>query len=257
VERHLDDTVGVVVGSSPNFLGGVEDFTALFAEAKKRGAVTVSVFQPHALMLYKTPGAMGADLAVGEGRSLGTPPSFGGPALGLFAVTGAYVRSIPGRLIGETVDRQGKRCYVMTLRTREQDIRRAKATSNICTNQSLLALRATLYASLLGPRGMREVAERCVENAHYAADRLSAAGGFRLAFEAPFFQEFALECPRPAREVVAAAESRGVLAGVDLGRFRPEWERLLLVCCNEKHRRRDLDTLVDVLSAGAGEVARV
>ena len=242
-----------VVAQSPNFLGVVEDLGDLFAEARGAGAKAIQFFQPHALALYRTPGEMGADLAVGEGISLGTPPSFGGPALGLFTARLEFARHIPGRLVGETVDRNGRRAFVMTLRTREQDIRREKATSNICTNQALLALRATIYLSLLGPRGLREVAEHCLEKAHYLADSLGKVKGFRLPFARPFFREFVLECPRPASEMIARAREAGVLPGVDLGRFpgTQASSHRLLVCASEKHTRADLDRLVRVLEEAA------
>jgi glycine dehydrogenase subunit 1 len=253
----LRDALGgaaALVAQCPNFFGIVEDLTDLFAEARAAGAKAIQVFQPHALALYRTPGEMGADLAVGEGLSLGTPPAFGGPALGLFTARMDFARHIPGRLVGETVDRRGRRAYVMTLRTREQDIRRAKATSNICTNQGLLALRATIYLSLLGPEGLREVAEQCLEKSHYLADALGSKPGFRLPFTAPFFQEFVVECPRPAAEMVAGARASGVIPGVDLARFpgAPAASRnRLLVCVSEKHTRADLDRLVQALEEAA------
>jgi len=242
-----------VVAQSPNFFGIVEDLSGVFADARAQDAKAIQVFLPHALPLYKTPADMGADLAVSEGLSLGSPPSFGGPALGLFTSRLEFVRHIPGRLVGETVDRNGKRAFVMTLRTREQDIRREKATSNICTNQALLALRATIYMSLLGPQGMREVAEQCLEKAHYLAAHLSSRKGFRLPYKGPFFQEFVVETPRPAWEVIAQARLKNVLPGVDLTRF-PELQagtNRLLVCVTEKHTRADLDHLVEVLEGAA------
>jgi glycine dehydrogenase subunit 1 len=257
----LSMEAAAVVVQTPNFYGIVEDATEAFAMAHSAGARAIAVFEPHALPIYKTPGAMDADLAVGEGMSLGTPPSFGGPALGIFTAKKEFARNVPGRLIGETVDRDGLRAFVMTLQTREQHIRREKATSNICTNQGLLALRAAIYLSLLGPQGMRETAEHCLERAHYAAERLSALPGFKLPFDGPFFHEFVLECPRPARDIVRGALDHGVLAGVDLGALpealpgtRPEKaDRLLLVCATEKHTREDLDALVAaVKEAGRG-----
>jgi glycine dehydrogenase subunit 1 len=251
----LGSEPAAVIAQTPNFLGVVEDLSGVFEEAHGAGARSICVFEPHALALYRTPGELGADLAVGEGLSLGTPPSFGGPALGLFTARRDFVRVAPGRLIGETVDREGRRAYVMTLQTREQHIRREKATSNICTNQGLLALRATIYLSLLGPEGLRGVAASCLERAHAAAERLSALPGFRLLHDRPFFHEFVLECPRPARDIVRGAARRGVLPGVALSRF-PGWrergERLLHVCVTEKHDRSDLDALVDAV----GEVGR-
>jgi glycine dehydrogenase subunit 1 len=249
--------VGVVVAQSPNFLGGVEDLTAVFQTARAAGAVGVHVFQPYALALYKCSGEMGADVAVGEGQELGTPPSFGGPALGVFAVSRPFVRHIPGRLIGETVDRNGRRCYVMTLRTREQDIRRAKATSNICTNQSLMALRAVIQASLLGPQGLREAAEHCLQRAHYLARAVSSLEGYKLPYSGAFFREFVVRCPRPASEVVSAALARGIVPGLDLGRYREAWRNDLLVCASELHTREDLDALVDCLAAIGKEVVHV
>jgi glycine dehydrogenase subunit 1 len=255
----LEDVLGgepaALVVQWPSFLGVVEDLEPVLERAREAGAKTIVVFQPHALALYRTPGEMGADLAVGEGMSLGTPPTFGGPGLGLFASRTDLLRQAPGRLIGETTDRKGNRAFVMTLRTREQDIRRERATSNICTNQGLLALRATVYLSLLGPKGFREVAEQCLERAHYAAEKLGALNGFRLRYPHPFFNEFVLECPRPAREIVGGAMRRGIIPGINLGRFpdlRPgEGERLLLVCVTEKHTKGDLDALAGAVEEAA------
>jgi glycine cleavage system P protein (glycine dehydrogenase) subunit 1 len=238
-----------VVAQSPNFFGIVEDVSGVFADAKAQEAKAIQVFLPHALPLYKTPADMGADLAVAEGLSLGSPPSFGGPALGLFTTKLEYARHIPGRLVGETVDRNGKRAFVMTLRTREQDIRRAKATSNICTNQALLALRATIYMSLLGPQGLREVALQCLEKSHYLADRLKSLKGFAVPYKGTFFQEFVVQTPRPAWEMIVHARMKNVLPGVDLARFPglQAGNNRLLVCVTEKHSKADLDQFVEVM----------
>ena len=246
-----------LVAQSPNFFGVVEDLTPVFEEARAKGARCIQVFEPHALAIYKTPEEMGADLAVGEGLSLGTPPLFGGPALGLFAARQEFVRRVPGRLVGETLDRNGKRVFVMTLRTREQDIRRERATSNICTNQALLALRATLYMSMLGPQGMVEVAQQCLDRAHYAAEKIQSLAGYRLAYNTPFFHEFVLECPRPAADVIDHGQNAGVLPGIPLARYSTTWSKdftsQLLVCVTEKHTKEDLDALVQVLQeAGRG-----
>jgi glycine dehydrogenase subunit 1 len=253
----LAEPAACVVASSPNFLGQVEDHTDVFAAARENGALGIAVFDPHALALYRTPGEMGADLAVGEGRSLGSPPSYGGPALGLFAASEKFARFVPGRLIGETVDQEGRRAFVMTLQTREQHIRREKATSNICTNQGLYAVRATIYLSLMGPTGLRGVAEQCLERAHYAAEALDALDGFSVDRNAPFFQEFAVTCPVAAAKVVEAGLARKVVPGLDLGRFRKDWADRLLVCVNEQHTREDLDDLVATVAAAAGEAAHV
>jgi glycine dehydrogenase subunit 1 len=253
---HLGGAAAVVV-QSPNFFGLVEDATDLFAAAREGGAKAIHVFEPHALPLTLTPGDMGADLAVGEGLSLGTPPSFGGPALGLFTAREEFMRKVPGRLIGETRDRNGKRAFVMTLRTREQDIRRERATSNICTNQGLLALRATIYLSLMGPHGLREVAEQCLHKARYAAERIRRLRGFRLPYEGTFFHEFVVACPREADAVVEAARVRGVLPGVSLAPygsgFGRDMTRQLLVCVTEKHTKADIDALAAVLEEAGRE----
>lgn len=256
VRDSLNETAAVVA-QSPNFFGAVEDLTSVFEEARDKGVRTIHVFEPHALAIYKTPAEMGADLAVGEGLSLGTAPLFGGPALGLFAARQEFVRQVPGRLVGETLDKKGNRVFVMTLRTREQDIRRERATSNICTNQALLALRATLYMSLLGPAGMVEVAQQCLDRAHYVAEKMEAVDGYRRPNQTPFFHEFVLECPRPAVEVIDHARSRGVIPGIPLDRYFPtragDFRSKLLVCVTEKHTKDDLDALVEVLQeAGRG-----
>ena len=247
-EEHLRQKSAALVLQSPNFFGLVEDGTSLFRLAKDSGALAISVFEPHSLALYKTPGEMGADLAVGEGRSLGSPLQYGGPALGLFAASGDYVRYIPGRLIGETVDRNGKRAYVMTLQTREQHIRRARATSNICTNQGLFALRATIYLSLMGPQGLTGVAEQCLERAHYLAQGVQGLDGYSLAYDGPFFQEFVVRCPVPVADIQHAADGVQIIPGIDLGMFKKEWKNLMLVCCSERHTKEDLDSWLHVLA---------
>jgi glycine dehydrogenase subunit 1 len=178
---------------------------------------------------------------LGEGQSLGNPSSFGGPVLGFFACRQALVRRMPGRLVARTVDRHGRRGFVLTLQTREQHIRREKATSNICTNQGLLALRATIYMGLMGKEGMREVAELCVQKTHHAARLAAAIPGYRLVHEGAYFREFALECPVDAAAVARAGIERGILPGVDLGRFRPEWRRWLLVAVTEQRSAGEID----------------
>ena len=190
-----------------------------------------------------------AVIVVGEGQSLGNPPSFGGPMLGFFACTASLVRRMPGRIAAATVDRQGRRGFVLTLQTREQHIRREKATSNICTNQGLMALRATVHMGLLGQRGMREVAELCVQKAHHAAAVAESIPGYRRAHGGTFFREFVLECPVEAAEVVRQGRSRGVLPGVDLGQFRPEWKRWLLVAVTEQRNRDEIVRWTETLQA--------
>ena len=248
----LGGEVAAVLYQHPNFFGLLESPQAIHALAHEAGALAVAVCDPIALALLEPPGATGADIVVGEGQSLGNPPSFGGPLLGFFACRQALVRRMPGRLAAQTVDRHGRRGFVLTLQTREQHIRREKATSNICTNQGLLALRATIYLGLLGKQGLTEVAELCVQKTHHAAAVAGRIPGYRRAHEGPFFREFVLECPVDAAEVVRAGRARGILPGVDLGRFRPAWRRHLLVAVTEQRSAAEIARWGDVLAAAAG-----
>ncbi len=250
VERLIDDRTAAVVVQHPNFFGCLESPKEIFAAAKQHGALAISVFDPISLGVLRRPADDGADIAVGEGQSLGIPLQYGGPYLGILACRQEFVRQMPGRLVGETIDRNGKRCYVLTLGTREQHIRRDKATSNICTNQGLLALRATVYLSLLGPRGLREVAELSCQKAHYAAEQLTAAAGLELAFDRPFFKEFVLRCRDNAAEVASQARAAGYDIGPALSRFPSlaveygasanEW---LLIAVTESRTRSQIDRL--------------
>jgi glycine dehydrogenase subunit 1 len=209
--------------------------------------LAVSV-DPISLGLLKRPGDYGADIVVAEGQSLGSPMAYGGPYLGIMACREGLVRRMPGRIAGETVDRRGKRCWVLTLQTREQHIRREKATSNICTNQGLYALRAAIYLSLMGPQGMREVAELCLRKSRYAADRLTAGGRLSLAFDRPTFKEFVVRDRKGAVEsLLAQGEAGGFFAGVPLGRWYPELADCLLVTVTEKRTKAEIDALADCL----------
>ena len=245
--------VACVIYQHPNFFGLLESPAALTALAHDAGALAIACCDPIALALLEPPGAVGADMVVGEGQSLGNPPAFGGPLLGYFACTSKLVRRMPGRLAAETVDRHGRRGFVLTLQTREQHIRREKATSNICTNQGLLALRATIYLGLMGRRGLTEVAELCVQKAHHAARLAAAIPGYRLAHNGgPFFREFVLECPVDAAAIGRAGRARGILPGVDLGQFRPEWKRWLLVAVTEQRSAEEISEWAKLLAdAGA------
>jgi glycine dehydrogenase subunit 1 len=247
----LGPDVAAVIYQHPNFFGLIESPQAIHALAHEVGALAVAVCDPIALALLEPPGASGADIVVGEGQSLGNPSSFGGPVLGFFACRQALVRRMPGRLVAQTVDRHGRRGFVLTLQTREQHIRREKATSNICTNQGLLALRATIYLGLLGRLGLREVSELCVQKSHHAATLAAAIPGYRLAHGGPFFREFVLECPVDAAAVVKAGRPRGILPGVDLGRFRPEWRRWLLVAVTEQRSAGEIVRWAETLKAAA------
>ncbi len=237
-----------VVVQSPDFFGVVHHWEPLVKSARDAGALLIAVADPISLGLLKRPGELGADIVVGEGQPLGIPRSFGGPGFGFLATRMDLVRRMPGRLVGEALDRHGRKGYVLTLQAREQHIRRERATSNICTNHALLALRATIYLSLMGPKGLRSVAELCLAKAHYAAERLAAIPGVRLRFkDAPFFCEFAVELLKDAAKVRAGAIAQGIDPGVDLGRFDPALSRTLLVAVTECRTKAEIDRLADVL----------
>ncbi len=239
-------TAAVVVGH-PNVFGVVEDLAAVSAVARAQGALLLTTTsEPVALGLLKPPGAYGADIAVGEGQSLGMPLSYGGPGVGLFATRSEHVRMMPGRLVGEAVDSAGRRGYVLTLATREQHIRRERATSNICTNHGLMALAFTIHLCALGKHGLRRLAVANTAAAHRAAARLTANGRWRLRFSGPFFNEFVLSGTE-AEAAWARARTRGVLAGVPLGRWYPELADSLLLCATEVHDEQALDRLVEAL----------
>ena len=212
------------------------------------GALLSVAVNPTALGLLKPPGEFGADIVTGEGQPLGIPLSYGGPYLGLFATTDKHVRKMAGRLVGETVDSRGQRGFVLTLSTREQHIRRERATSNICTNQGLMALAATIYLSLLGRHGLRQVAQLCYDQAHYAAAQMAALPGFSLWSAEPFFHEFVVACPRPVAELNAALLDRGILGGFDLGQEYPALEQHMLIAVTEMNTKAQIDQLVQALA---------
>jgi glycine dehydrogenase subunit 1 len=235
-----DDVSGVFV-QSPNFFGIVEDIEAASEAAHAVDALAVAACDPTALAVLESPGALGADVAVGDVQPLGIPLLFGGPYAGYMATHEKFVRQLPGRVCGETVDKDGRLAYVLTLRGREQDIRRAKANSNICTNQALIALAATVYAALMGPQGLREVAELSISKAHYLANKLGEAG-FELRYpDAPFLWEFAVELPDVDKANEALLES-GIVGGLNLG------DGAMLVAVTEKRIKRDLDAFVEVVA---------
>src|SRR6202011_431071 len=220
--RAVDEQTCCVVVQHPNFFGCLEEVEALAAAAHARGALFVVSFDPISLGLLKRPGQYGADIAVGEGQCLGNPMSYGGPYLGLLACREEFVRKMPGRLVGQTTDRNGKRCWVLTLQTREQHIRREKATSNICTNQGLLALRASIYLAVMGPHGLHQAAELSTRKAHYAAEQLARVPGLSLAFPGPFFKEFVVRSKKDPVKVLSEVGRLGYHGGIALGRWFPE-----------------------------------
>ena len=244
----VDENTMLAIVQYPDFFGRLYDYTAFIETAHSKGALVCVVTNPTALGLFKTPGAMDADIVVGEGQPLGIPMWFGGPWLGFFTTKKSFVHKMAGRLVGETVDNRGQRSYVLTLTSREQHIKRERATSNICTNQGLLALASAVYMSVLGKNGMKQVAELCYHKAHYAAEQLSKIEGYGMCFPEPFFHEFVLCCPKPAAEVNAHFLEHGILGGYDLGQDYPALKNHLLIAVTEMNSKEDIDTLVDALS---------
>jgi glycine dehydrogenase subunit 1 len=245
LEAAIDGRTACVLVQHPNFFGCLEDMDALAEIVRRAGAHLVVAVDPISLGLLKRPGDYGADIVVAEGQSLGIPMSYGGPYLGILACREQFLRRMPGRLVGQTVDRKGRRCWVLTLQTREQHIRREKATSNICTNQALLAVRAAVYLAAMGPAGLRDAAALCLRKARYAAERLAASGRFTPAFDRPTFKEFVVRDTRGrVEEFLAAARREGIFAGVPLGRWYPELSDCLLVAVTEKRTKAEIDRLV-------------
>jgi glycine dehydrogenase subunit 1 len=244
-----EDALAVAV-QSPNFLGSIEEMAAIARAADSRGEerpFLVAVVDPISLAILEPPGSFGADVVVGDGQQLGNPPSLGGPSFGFFTSRREHVRKVPGRLVGETRDRDGKRGYVLTFQTREQHIRRERATSNICTNQGLCSLRAAIYLALLGKEGLREVAATSARKAHLAFRRLAEIPGVSPASDAPFFQEFALAFPMPAGEVHRRLAQRGMGGGLPLGRYFPERGDQMLFAFTEMTRSEDIARLEEAL----------
>jgi glycine dehydrogenase subunit 1 len=245
----LDERTACCVVQQPSFFGTIGDFAALRAACDRVGALLVMVCNPTALGMLQSPGAAGADIAVAEGQPLGVPMSYGGPWVGLMATRQKYVRQMPGRIVGAAKDGSGRRGYVLTLQAREQHIRREKATSNVCTNEALLALHATIYLSLLGPDGLRQVAESCYQYAHYAAAAIAKLPGFDVVGPAPFFHEFVVRCPRPPEELNRKLLGAGILGGLPLARHYPSLADCMLLCCTEQNTRAEIDALVAALVA--------
>jgi glycine dehydrogenase subunit 1 len=249
----INDQTALVVVQYPDFLGRIFDLTALANTVHAAGALLCVVINPIALGLLKTPGEYGADIVVGEGQPLGIPMSFGGPYLGLFATRKDLVRKISGRLVGESVDASGKRGYVLTLTAREQHIRREKATSNICTNQGLMALASTIYLSLLGKKGLRQLAKLCYQKAHYAAEQIAAIPGFKVCSNAPYFHEFVVCCPQPVADINSHLLDHEILGGFDLGEAYPSLKDHMLVAVTEMNTHEEIDMLVEALKEVAND----
>ncbi len=243
----LDENTAMLALQYPNFFGQIDNIAALADAVHEVGALLVIVANPMALSILRSPGELGADIVVGEAQPMGVPLSYGGPYLGYFAIRQKHVRKIAGRIIGETVDADGKRAFVMTLRPREQDIKRERATSNICTNQGLMALSASLYMALMGKNGLKRVGELNYHKAHYAADLISQLAGFSVDMSKPFFNEFVVSCPRLIAEINAILLENGILGGYDLGPHYYHLKDHMLLCVTETNSKDEIDHLVDVL----------
>jgi glycine dehydrogenase subunit 1 len=248
VAAFVDGETACCIVSQPTFFGEIRDLSNVVAAAHEHGALVIEVYNPTSLGLLKPPAAWGVDIAVGEGQPLGVPLSFGGPYVGLMSCRQDLVRQLPGRIVGQAADGEGRRGFVLTLQAREQHIRREKATSNICTSQGLIALMATMYLSLLGPEGMRSVAEACWQTTRYAAEQIGEIRGVKILTPRPFFHEFAISTPLPARGVNLRLAEQGIIGGYDLGRSYPDLADGLLLCCTEMTTREQVDRFAGALA---------
>jgi glycine dehydrogenase subunit 1 len=248
LKQGLDkDTAGVII-QNPNFFGCLENVETLAQSIHEAGALVImTVVEPISLGLIKSPGAQGADIAAGEGQSLGLPMALGGPYLGLMAVKDKLLRKLPGRIVGKTIDHEGREAYCLTLQAREQHIRREHAVSNICSNQALCALAATVYLALMGKQGLKEAAMLCTQNAHYLAEKLAQLPGCSLPYPQPFFNEFALRLPRDASQISTALREKELVSGLPLSRFYPEAKYDMLFCTTELTSKEEMDRLIEQL----------
>lgn len=253
VSKAVNDQTIAVIAQSPNFFGHLEEMQEIGDAARKAGAIFIASFDPISVGLMKKPAEYGADIAVGEGQGLGIPFGYGGPYLGILTCRNEYLRKIPGRLVGETVDRDGKRCWVLTLQTREQHIRREKATSNICTNQGLFALRAAVHLTALGPAGLKETAELCLRKAHYAANELCRIPGVSMKVDRPFFKEFTLSVPGDVNKLLKDLRSDGYFAGLPTGRWYEGMKDGLTVAVTERRTKEEIDGLAAAVKKRLGK----
>ncbi len=250
----VDQSVAAVVLQYPNYFGCLEDLASAAEQAHKHGALLIVITDPISLGLLKAPGSFGADIVVGDAQQCGNQLSFGGPSAGYMATRNSFVRQLPGRLAGMTVDKTGKRAFTLTLQTREQHIRRAKATSNICTNQALNALTMLVYLSLIGPEGLRTLAEIGLRRAHYLAEALTAVPGVSLKFNNPFFNEFVLETSAPSAKVLELLVEDGILGGLDMSQFYPEYRNCILIAVTEMNSVAELDKFAQALPKALARV---
>ena len=245
--KRVDEHTAAVIVQYPDFFGNIYDLQEIAETVHAAGSLLIVITNPTSLGLLKPPGQMGADFVVGEGQPLGLPLSFGGPYLGFFAVKQEFIRRMSGRLVGETVDHEGRKGYVLTLTAREQHIRREKATSNICSNQGLMALAVTVYLSALGKNGLRSVSDLCYQKSHYAAEKIASIQGYKLINDQPFFHEFVVSCPKSAREINAHLLEHEILGGYDLGELSADMDRHMLIAVTEKIRKEEIDDLCAAL----------
>jgi glycine dehydrogenase subunit 1 len=247
LEGQIDQNTAAVICQNPNFFGCVEDMRQATKIAQSKGALFIAAVNPISLGVLEAPGALGADIVVGEGQAMGLPVSFGGPYIGFLATRDKWLRRTPGRIVGQTLDHEGTRGFVLTIQAREQHIRRDKATSNICSNEALCSLAVAVYLSALGRQGIRQIAELCLQKAHFAQKTITEVPGFQSVFSQPFFHEFVTRCPLPPSELNSELREAGVVAGLDLGKYYPELEGCLLTAVTEKRTCDEIELLAGML----------
>jgi len=247
IENTISEKSAALILQSPNFFGTIEDLGKAANMAKKHGALSIATVDPISLSVLKPPGELGIDIATGEGQGLGIPLSFGGPGFGFLAARKERIRRLPGRVVGQTTDLDGKPAYVLTFQTREQHIRRERATSNICTNHALMALRSVIYLFAMGRTGFKKLGDIIADRSHKAAEKISAIDGYDLPFAGPFFKEFVVRCPRPASEVNSMLLEKGVIGGYELGKDYPDMENVMLFCVTEMNSSKEIDLLAELL----------
>jgi len=245
----MSKKIGAILIQSPNFFGCIEDVKKIADLAHAQGTLLIVAVDPISLGILEAPGILGADIVVGEGQPMGLAPAFGGPYLGFFAATEKLMRKMPGRIVGQTVDHEGNRGFVLTLQAREQHIRREKATSNICSNEALCALTAAVYLSAVGKEGLRQVAELSLQKAHYAYRQLTEIEGITTVFKASYFKEFVIRCTKPIAQINKDLLQEKIIGGLDLGTYYPELSNCMLLCVTEKRSHEDINRLVKLLGA--------
>lgn len=244
----MSKNIAAVIIQSPNFFGCIEDIKRIADLAHAQGALLIAAVDPISLGILEAPGVLGADIVVGEGQSMGLTTAFGGPYLGFFAAAEKLMRKMPGRIVGQTVDHEGNRGFVLTLQAREQHIRREKATSNICSNEALCALTAAVYLSAVGKEGLRKIAELSLQKAHYACREIAKLEGFTSVFGASYFKEFIIRCPKPVAQINEELLQEKMIGGLDLGRYYPELTNCMLLCVTENRTQDDINRLIKKLA---------